>query len=55
MPTKFVVDLQPPFVLSGVVIDIEVATGKALDIKPIRVVDEDLLVEKDEEEEKKRY
>lgn len=55
MPTKFVVDLEPPYVLSGVVIDIDAATGKALDIKPIRVIDEDLHVEKDEDEEKKRY
>ena len=55
MPTKFVVDLLPPYVLSGVLIEIDAATGKALDVKPIRVVDEDLHVEKDEDEEKKRY
>jgi hypothetical protein len=55
MPTKFVVDLEPPYVLSGVSIDIDVSTGKAIDIKPIRVIDEDLHVEKEDEEEKKRY
>lgn len=54
MPTKFSVDLQSPYVLSGALIEIDRATGKALAIKPIRVVDTTLHVEKDEEDERKR-
>jgi len=50
MPTRFSVDLEPPYVLSGVCIDIDPATGKAINIERIRIVDTELRVEKDEEE-----
>lgn len=40
MPIRFEVDKQPPFVLSGVVVTVNPTTGKALDIKRIRIVDE---------------
>lgn len=39
MPARFDVDTAPPYVLSGVWVDIEIATGKALAIERVRVVD----------------
>lgn len=44
LPVKFTVDTEPPFVLSGVCITVDVATGRALDIERIRVVDQDLVI-----------
>lgn len=42
MPVKFVVDNEPPLVLSGVVISIDTACGKASSIERIRIIDETL-------------
>lgn len=40
MPAKFSVDDTPPFVLYGVLIDVDTATGKAVHIERIKVVDD---------------
>ncbi len=45
MPEKFVVDTQGPFVLSGVVIDIDPKSGKAVAIERIRIIDTELHVD----------
>ena len=42
MPEKFSVDTEPPFVLSGVIIEINVVTGHAISIERIRIIDSDL-------------
>lgn len=42
MPNKFVVDTQPPFVMTGVWVEIDVATGKAVQIQRVKVIDQDL-------------
>ncbi len=44
MPQKFEVEYQPPYFISGVCVTISPQTGKALEIVPFRVVDEDLIV-----------
>lgn len=53
MPSRFTVDIKPPFVLSGVYVDIDTKTGKALDIQRVRVVEKDLHVDTEEDEKKK--
>ena len=40
MPTRFDVETVGPFMLNGALIEIDTATGKALSIKAIRVIDE---------------
>ena len=40
MPVKFIVDDSAPFVMSGVCMDINIATGKAVKVEKIRIVDE---------------
>lgn len=45
MPVHFSVDTSLPAVMSGVVVTIDIATGKARDIKPIRIVDHELVIE----------
>lgn len=47
MPTKFVVESSAPFVISGVILEIEVTTGKALNIERFRIIDEELSVGSD--------
>ena len=42
MPTRFVVDTSLPVVMSGVLISVDPITGKAQDIEPIRIYDEEL-------------
>ncbi len=42
LPVKFTVDMNPPFVLCGVLIDVDAETGKAIAIERIRVVDENI-------------
>lgn len=44
MPSKFEVDFNPPFVLSGIILDIDTQTGKTTHIERIRVIDHDLTV-----------
>lgn len=48
MPVKFVVDTVPPYVLSGVIIDVDTFSGKATSVERVRIVDEQLLVEPEE-------
>ncbi len=42
MPSRFEVEDEPPFVLGGVVITVDIQTGKAHEIKRIRLVDKSL-------------
>ncbi len=44
MPEHFVVDTSRPLVMTGVWIDVDTQTGKALDIQRIKIVDNDLQV-----------
>ena len=44
MPVKFEVDITPPAFLCAVVIEIDPFTGKAIEIKRIRIVDEDIFI-----------
>ena len=45
MPVRFSVDTQPPFILSGVYIDVDTDTGKALEIKRIQIIDDEMQVD----------
>jgi len=40
MPVRFEVDIEPPYVLSGVCIEVDTQTGQALSAEAIRVVDD---------------
>lgn len=44
MPNKFIVDSQPPFVMTGIWVEIDTSTGKAIQIQRVKVIDEDLQV-----------
>lgn len=48
MPTRFTVETTGPFVMSGVIIDADPATGKARSIERIRIVDDVLHIETDD-------
>ncbi len=43
MPSKFEVDTQSPFVISGLMIEVDVATGKTVNLERFRVIDEELV------------
>ncbi|MCK5632625.1 TIGR00282 family metallophosphoesterase [bacterium] len=45
MPVKFVVDLAPPFVMTGVYVDVDLDTGKTTNIQRVKIIDEDLYIE----------
>lgn len=45
MPSRFVVDIKPPVVMSGVWVEIDIETGKAISIERVRVIDEELVVD----------
>jgi len=45
MPTKFLVETEPPFLLCGVVIAVDPQTGKAISIERIKIVDEAVTIE----------
>jgi len=45
MPSRFIVDDQAPFMLCGVIIEIDTQTGKAISIERIRLIDDDLVVQ----------
>jgi metallophosphoesterase (TIGR00282 family) len=47
MPVKFMVDTQGPFMMTGVIIEINTATGLANSIERLKVIDEHLVVESD--------
>lgn len=49
MPTRFTVDTEPPFVMTGVLIEVDASTGKALGIERIKIVDTELMFDKDED------
>jgi len=40
MPSRFAVDKRAPFILSGIWIEVEVATGKAVKIEQIKIIDD---------------
>jgi hypothetical protein len=42
MPNKFIVETQPPVIMTGVWVEIDTATGKAVQIQRVKVIDEDL-------------
>ncbi len=44
MPTRYTVDTSAPGVLSGVWIEIDCSTGKAIKIERVRIVDNDLVL-----------
>jgi 2',3'-cyclic-nucleotide 2'-phosphodiesterase len=44
MPCKFLVDSQPPFIMTGIWVEIDKMTGKAVQIQRVKVIDEDLQV-----------
>lgn len=45
MPIKFMVETKPPFILTGIWVEIDIVTGKALQINRIKVIDEDLCIQ----------
>lgn len=48
MPVKFIVDTQGPMVLTGVWIEIDTKTGKAVRIERVKVIDADLKIDEKE-------
>ena len=44
LPVKFIVDINPPFVLSGAIIEIDTDSGAATSIERIRIIDDVLQV-----------
>lgn len=42
MPNKFTVDCDPPFIMTGIWVEIDTQTGKAIQINRVKVIDEDL-------------
>lgn len=49
MPEKFIVDHQGPFILSGVLVDVDPITGHAVAIQLVKVIDSELVVSEDNE------
>ena len=47
MPVKFAVATSSPFVMSGAWVEIDTATGKAVRIERIRIIDHELIVDED--------
>lgn len=50
LPVKFTVDINPPFVLCGALIEVDPSSGEATHIERIRVIDETLTVDANKEE-----
>lgn len=44
MPCKFIVETEPPIIMTGIWVEIDTKTGKAIQIQRVRVVDQDLKV-----------
>jgi len=42
MPTKFMVETEPPIIMTGIWVEIDTSTGKAIQIQRVKVIDEDL-------------
>lgn len=56
MPVKFEVETQGPMHLTGVCVEIDISTGKALSIEPIKVIDYDIQIDTvDEYAERRSY
>lgn len=56
MPVKFEVATDAPLILTGVCLEIDTTSGKCLCIEPIKIIDNDIVIEgPDEYHEKKRY
>lgn len=51
MPVKFAVEMSAPFVLSGIWVDIDIATGRAVRIERVRIIDNNLYITEDGEHE----
>lgn len=45
MPEKFVVDTQGPFVMSGVIIDVDPTNGRAVAIERFRIIDDQIQID----------
>lgn len=45
LPTRFEVEVTPPFVLYGAVITVDSHTGKACDIQRVKIIDKELVVD----------
>jgi 2',3'-cyclic-nucleotide 2'-phosphodiesterase len=45
MPVKFEVDINPPALLSGIIVQINADTGKAFSIERVRIIDESIFVQ----------
>jgi calcineurin-like phosphoesterase len=50
MPAKFSVSHEKPFIMSGVMVDIDTLTGKAVHIERVQVVDHELVVDENNDE-----
>ena len=48
MPVKFEVDTSSPIIMCGVCIEVDTETGKAVSIKRIQIIDDELHIQKDE-------
>lgn len=42
MPNKFIVETEPPVIMTGVWVEIDTTTGKAVQIQRVKVIDEEL-------------
>jgi calcineurin-like phosphoesterase len=51
MPTKFSVEMMPPYVLSAVIVEVDTTTGHAVSIKRLMITDERAAIEKESIEE----
>lgn len=45
MPTRFMVETKAPIVMTGIWVEVDVKTGKAIQIQRVKVVDEELRLE----------
>lgn len=50
MPAKFSVSHEKPFIMCGVMVDIDTLTGKAVHIERVQVIDHELVVEDNNDE-----
>ena len=56
MPVRFEVETEGPMIMSGVCISLDTTTGKALEIEPIKIIDNDIHVnDPDEYAERRRW
>ena len=43
MPCKFIVETRPPVIMTGIWVEIDTSTGKAIQIQRIKIIDEELI------------